>query len=496
MDPSILFVCIVIFWLIALAILLGDSSLKDLAAHWDDRRCDIDGLFFASLVKPKDDTRSPSEFSKANFKFCIGNKSKGFLQTQFGNLFATQKKQMGVTEKMARVLDDLKKKLGMMFRKFQDMTNRFWAKFQIVGAQASRVFQTLYMTMKKGMTLALAGVYIGLSLQTLVFNIMDFVIKVIVIFLWILSILAIIFFIPIIPVMFLTFMAVNGIESVFPGKTGALGSIFCFAPGTQVLKKAGDTASIESLKVGDVLRDGQTVEAVIELDGPAEALYDIDGVSVSGDHRIWNATTESWDLVKDYKGAERGMLGTSRLWTLITSNRQIPVKGSQKEHVFADWEEMPEEMAELWEELAATILNSEPSATPTCAPVLESSTRVKSANGWKQISQIRVGDWVWDGQRFTKVLGKGVRQAKGGLSMGGTRVTDGVWIKFSSSWMHPKGVSDTTAWEGEILLTDSGRFQIQTADGSSLTVRDFTEVGWANLDRTYAPVEEVMVAGQ
>ena len=105
--------------------------------------------------------------------------------------------------------------------------------------------------------------------------------------LYIMLAMAIIFFLPILPVMVFVFMATAGIESAFPGKTGGMGAVFCFTPDTRVLISGGHCKKIQEIVIGDTLIDGSSVEAVIELPGASEQIYELHGVHVSGGHRVW-----------------------------------------------------------------------------------------------------------------------------------------------------------------------------------------------------------------
>jgi hypothetical protein len=91
------------------------------------------------------------------------------------------------------------------------------------------------------------------------------------------------------------------------------------------------------------------------------------------------------------------------------------------------------------------------------------------------------------------VLGICQREVAGGCGEKGYRITDGVWIKTSAgNWNHPNAECDTYVWQGCNLITDSGAFNIRLSDSSEFTVRDFTEVGWKNLAKTYTRVGAMM----
>ena len=457
-ESAFLFLTISIVFCFGFAMLISQSSAADVIAHWADRRCDLDVMMSAFYYKPANDIRSASQFTTDNFTFCVGSKTETYLHSLFGSLFEVLRKQMGAADIMTEVMTSLKT--------------------------------------------SVSSIYIGLSLQTALLNTVDFIINVIMIVLYIMIALAVIFFFPILPVMAIVYLAVNGIEMALPGRTGAMGAVFCFDESTRVLLQNGTTLPINEIKVGDVLLNGQIVEARIELMGPLSPLYVIDGVEVSGDHRIWSAEKRLWTLVKDHPSAYKSFNHPDLLWTLITSNREIPVQGLHSIQRFADWEELPDtdENAALWDKIVTDLFGQVSNTqVPINPPVLSGGLHVKKFQaGWIPLYTVKQGDWIMGENRWTKVLGVCHRQAHGGIGEKESRITDGVWIKeesFYPSWVHSTKISDTLPWLGYHLITEEGAFRIRGLDSSSITdtiVRDFTEVGWWRLPETYTRVEKSM----
>lgn len=498
MEAIYFFVILLIFLTVGLGMVMGQSSRVDVIAHWDQRRCDFDVITAAFMYKPSDDTRSAFQFTSDNFKFCIDSKTHIHLNTVFGAMFEALRKQMNVADIMGDVMKLLRTQLNSIYAPFSLMMKKFWNKFKQIGSLASRVFQHLFMAMKKAAATAIASIFVALSLQTAFLNGIDLVIKIIMIVLYILLALAIIFFLPILPVLIFVFMATAGIESAFPGRTGGMGTVFCFAPDTAIVMKDTTVRKIRNCKIGDILFNGQTVEAVIEVPG-SDILYSIQGVTVSGDHRIWSLTNNKWVLVKEHPDAIPLSTMLPTLWTLITSNRQIPVKGDKDVLVFSDWEELPtsKESAILWDTIVNTILNGQCQSVgvPANAPCFDRSIVVKKyQSGWVPLYSIAQGDWIMGDGRWTQVIGICERRVESRIGEKGDRITDGVWIKHDGNWQHPNDPSLSGRWQGFNLITESGTFIIKRANSKEYTVRDFTEVGLMNLPETYARVEMAMEA--
>lgn len=499
MEAIYLFLLLLISLTVGFAIILGSSSRADIMAHWAERRCDFDVLIASFLYKPSDDSTGAFEFASNNFKFCIGSKASDYLHTLFGSLFEVLRKQMGAADIMTNVMKVMRTQLNSIYAPFSQMMDKFWHKFKQIGTLASRIFQHLYMAMKKAAATATASIFVALSLQTAVLNGIDLVINVIMIMLYILIALAFIFFLPILPVMLFVTMAVTGIEAGIPGRTGDMGVVFCFAPDTPIVMRDNTTMRIQDLSLGDKLLDGR-VEAIIEVPG-SDILYTIQGVTVSGDHRIWDSVTHTWTLVKNHPEALPNG-SSSVLWTLITSNRKIPVKGVNSILSFSDWEELPDtnEAAKIWESIVCEVLNGNASVSntlPIYPPCFDKTIKVqKYQSGLVPLSSIVKGDWIMGEKRWTQVIGICRREVKGGISKEGNRITDGVWVKVKSRWQHFSGLYEERPWKGLNLITDSGTFKITMANLTEHLVRDFTEVGWTNLTATYTRVESAMTPNE
>lgn len=490
---------LLIVLLIGFGIVLGSSSRLDVMAHWAERRCDIDVIISAFMYKPDEIKDNAFKFAGDNFSFCIGQMTTDHLNTVFGKMFAVLQQQMGAADIMTNVMNSLRSSLANIFKPFSSMMGRFWNKFQQIGALASRVFQQLYMAMKKAASITVASLYLAISMQVSFMNGIDLVVNVIMIVLYIMLALSIIFFLPLLPVMIFVLMASGGIESAFPGRTGGMGALFCFAPNTRVLTSYGEY-NIQDLVIGQILADGSTVEAVIELPGSSEPLYVIDGIYVSGGHRVWSYFKNAFVSVKDHPFAQKSTVAVNTVWTLITSSREIPVRGLTRPVRFADWEELPDSpvYSRGWDLIVRKIINPRDYTgtypVPMCPPCLDSDIRVKkSQGGYVPLKSVQRGDWVLSNTGWTKVVGICFREVDGGIGPKGNRITDGLWILEDGLWKHPTGRMDSTRWNGMQLVTESGSFYIRRSimDSDEL-VRDFTEVGSQNLQKSYDMEDLIM----
>jgi hypothetical protein len=269
---------------------------------------------------------------------------------------------------------------------------------------------------------------------------------------------------------------------------------FCFAPDTRVILADGSDRTIQNLRLGDKLAGTCVVEAIIQCPGSSD-IYSIYGVNVSGRHRIWSSEQNKFISVKDHPDAGRAAAQPS-LWTLVTSNREIPVKGSNGLVRFADWEELPstEKALKEWDTIAQIILNKtvEERPVPKSAPCLDKAILVyKYQAGFTPLFTIKVGDWILDSYSWTKVVGICNRRVQTSIGSYGSRITDGIWIE-GPTWTHPSGKINKGTWDGYQLITTSGAFTIYN-NQKKYRIRDFTEVGTERLVESFEMEDAIHV---
>jgi hypothetical protein len=495
-EPKYLFIALTLALVIGIVSVEQVGITTEVINDWSERRCDLDILMTSFRYKPPDDSRSIAQFAADNFQFCVTSKTSAYLETIFGVLFEVMRKQFAAGEIMTQVFKVLRVQLNSIYKPFSELMNRFFTKFKQIGSLASRVFQQIFMAMKKAAATAIASIFVALSLQTIFLNTIDFIIKVIMIVLYICMALIFIFFLPILPLLVIVLITVVGIEKAMPGSTGPMGSVFCFHKDTNVIMKSGDQQHICLLKPGDVLKDNILVQAVIEV--PGEQLYDLDGILVSGYHCLYDEDDVIY--VKDHPRAKKSTKYEETLWTLITDKREIPVMGSNGPLRFLDWDEIPDsrEAEKAWEMVAFGILNGNdrivPKMVPTSAPCLDRSLKVwMHQGGWRPLHTVKVGDWIYGKDCFVKVTGLCERIVHTAIGCEQNRMTDGNWILHGENeWKHPVGKIENVKWQGIQLITDLGYFKVQMLNGQEYVVRDFTEVGAQQILSSHARVESLL----
>ena len=492
-EPIYVLIPLILVLTAGFGIALGASSRQEIMANWPERRCDFTVMTMGHIYKPDSDKRTASEFSQAHFDYCTGALATKTLKSIFAPLFQTMKSQMGAANTMGNVFNSLRGSMADVFNPFSALMKMFWLRFKGIGALASRIFQQLYMAMKKVSGISVAGLYIAISLQTFFLNSIYLIIKVVLIIIAIIMAFVFIFFAPVIPILIILLIVIASIEGSFSGSIGgaASGLTFCFLRNTPILMKDGTTRNIQDLTPGAYLYgDDCCVEAVIQTPG-APYMYLLDGIYVTGSHRVWSKRLNKFVYVEDHEQAIRVSRPTDTMWTLITSTREIPALGSSgKTIVFADWKELPAtfEGAMIWENIANELLNGKPKLgepmriPPIGDACIDKKTYVyKFQGGLVRAATIRKGDWIRDSKGWTQVTGIALRNVTGSINFKGSRMTDGVWVRQSNgSLEHPSGVITAVEWQGLHFISSTGSFNIY-CDGEQFNIMDFTEVGYKRL---------------
>ena len=289
---------IILLLTVGLSFLMVSIDIEAIKKSWSEKRCDFDIIVTSFLYKPDEDPRSTSDFVGDNFNFCMKQSIQEFLKVLLTPLFGALGKQLNVANGLVDVMNVLRGMKAEMMRSFQKLFDPIFDRFQKTGMALSQNMQKMYSAMKRVGGVAIATVYLGMSLQVSIENWMAFIIKVVMIIMGIIAgLFAILFFglIPFIGILLTTLvvLAEGGVN------TGGLGSVFCFAPETKVRLQNGTVKAIDRLTVKDVLEDGGEVEGILRTTSAGEQLYSLKGIIVSGSHMVWSEEKDDWIPVSE-----------------------------------------------------------------------------------------------------------------------------------------------------------------------------------------------------
>ena len=498
MDAKVAGVNIIL--LIGLAAAFSYGQRTEIMANWPLRRCDPGVVASAYLYKPNSDTRTVAEFTKDNFQFCQGKLAKDVIETVSYPVKVIQEKQKDIVGGIMSgigALGELGNKLASFFNQIMESVKRRFAATYI---RIQETFAHLLNIMEKimasitAMAMALIGVLV--SLTTLI----QFALYILAVIIGILIALMVIFAAFLAPVSWLVFagIAVVGIlAGVIAGVITQ--SAFCIAGDTPVILADGSTKPVSEVKVGDELADRSYVTATMKFLVPTlkyEPLVSIHGVTMSPTHMLEISGSKPI-AAKDHPEAVPAA-GQQTLYNLNTTSRRIPVKSTAGVLILLDYEEIAEdddEGIEAWKKHVFEFLNPRTPLQNENPENIEAgidgllTVNLKDGD-WKPLAAVVCGDKIECFGGFTTVCGVVEMVVEDGAVLY-NGMTAGVWAHNGVQWGSAEKVpwiSATPVKSGQKLynlFTESGNFIV---DG--YLVRDFSEVGLADLSKTYSLVQK------
>jgi len=495
---------IILSILLALGItrIISSFEAQSVMSQWAKYRCMPEIMFWASMFKPADDPRSEIQFTTDNFSFCTSEIAKSALETAIKPLLDVFVKMIESSIASIGYVMNLRSLSSNLFHGLERIFDIFGRRFNMTIHELHKTFVKQMTAMQKANSIAVSSLFAGLSLIKSIMNAFELMITVSIAILVILVVMVIFLFFLLAPVIPLILTAITVIgTTAYAGNVGGMSGAFCFEGGTRVAMSNGLNQRIDSIKLDDILADGSKVISVLKFKTyPNTLLYNIDGIVVSGSHIIYQNGVAI--LVKDAEGAKiyNGEL-PEVIYCLNTSSHYIPIVGNKHTLIFADWEELDNESMDDWNKFVYErlnsgnkqivhvknddILNSETGISPhteICVLMSDSTISVK------RFSDLIIGDKIMDVDGYTTVIGlvtiaQGETKVFGnydGILMSGACWVlnqTGTWNQAiqSDCWMSKSPVCNMIS-----IFTESGTFKI-----NNTVLRDYSDIGLENIDKTY-----------
>jgi hypothetical protein len=141
-------------------------------------------------------------------------------------------------------------------------------------------------------------------------------------------------------------------------KTAGVPKLKCFDKNTQIHLENGTFKSISDLVLGERLFNGSYVTALVKLDSSEMDMYELDGIIVSGCHKVKNSLDKygCWISVRNHPLARRiGFYNEPYIYCINTSNKEIHINNL----VYSDWDEIYNERLEQIVEKLGSVSQSE-----------------------------------------------------------------------------------------------------------------------------------------
>ena len=512
MDAKWPLLIITVGLLIGVGVLIVSMDRDTVMRNWKTRRCEIPVMFASVFFKPDDDPRTSFDFGTANFQFCMKSYVDRFMENITAPTSALFGKQANLTANVMDMLQSVRTIAANMFAGFSVYLAQFYRRFNASVFEISKIIQFLRMAMRRISAVAMSFIYMGISLFNGMLNSIQFIIRVVLIICGIMvAIMIILFFIlfPVIPLILATlgiiattvFSLTGLISPTVASEANAMKGPFCFAEWTQmsVIENGQQRQKpIAEIQIGDQLSDGSYITAVIVMDGLDVPLYQIGSVYVSGSHLV-KGTDKQWKSVTEDARAVISPRLSRVVYCFNTTTNVITIDGLQ----FRDWEEIANDDIHgqiIWNYMVSSILHRDRAfgywkdnlKNYVNVALLGPDVPVKTLSGYIPIHTIKIGDFILD-RRGNEQEVRGI--IRGEVEYDATRTIGSAWKTelyeyVNSLWL--KGVAtvypgiDKT--EGYSLITEEGIIIIKESD-KELCVRDFTEIGYQHLYKTYSYVE-------
>ena len=445
----------------ALGLTISTIERSTVMKNWDNRRCDFPVMVASMFFKPESDPRSKNEFSKDNFSFCMKTYVDKFMElfmTPINQIFGQQANLAGNAMGM---IDTMRNITKTMYDAFLSYLDEYFKKFNASVYEMSRIVQHLRMAMRRLNAIMMSLIYTGITMFSGMISSIQFIIKVILticgIMLGIMIILIFVLF-PFIPMILAVLGAIistvlilgNVMSGSIASEADGMKGGFCFSKDTQIVTKDA-VKNVSQIQVGDELEGCGKVTAVIEMSGKDIKLYNMKGIYVSGTHLVMGEDG-NWNAVANDLRSKKTSTESDVLYCFNTTSHNIPVFSPElsKPIIFRDWEEISdadEKGQYMWNYLILKKLNNfsnyfkwkDGLKISTDIPLMGNNIRVKTVNGFIDISELTMMDKILDRNNKEQcILGivKGIIYGKnenGKWNTGLYELVDGVWIKGKST---------------------------------------------------------------
>ncbi len=503
----------------ALGLTIAGLERTSVINNWSSRRCELPVVVSGMFFKPNSDSRTKSQFAKDNFDFCMKSYVDKFMNLLFAPINAIFGKQANVAGSAIDMVNTIRTIAQTLYNTLSTYLEQYYRKFTASVYEMSRVVQYLRMAMNRANAMAMSMLYSGITLLRGMLNTIQFIIKVILIICGImLAIIIILIFVlfPVIPIIVSTLgaiiVAVISLSIVISEKVADEASSdrsgFCFSEDTQVLIKEEDGTEkridVKDIGLGTELGSGYgRVTSVIKMDGNNVQMYDVNGIIVSGSHLI-KGTDNIWKSVASDERSKKTDIKSKVLYCFNTTSNVIPVYSRDNTIIlFRDWEEIDKDDIKgqyNWNYTILSLLNKNSNYYSwkdslnnySDIQALGSKVKVKTTDGYIEISKIELfSNKIVDRNGKTqKVLGV-ITSEINGLNDDGIwntslcEINNGTWIKGKSSV-----IDSDIIMNGCMLITETGEFIIwDEQEEKEKIIRDFTEVGYNEIYKTYSFVE-------
>lgn len=334
------------------------GHLQPIKAAWPVNRCNPAYIPFAGLINPPENG-SAMDYTGKNFEYCTQNILKEITGYFFAPFYYLMSVIRETIDEMRIATNAIRQEFDKVRNALHTITTQIMARVENAIVPLTKIVITARDLFAKTTGVMMTGLYTFMTAYMGLNSIFAIIIDGILAGLILMALLIIpLWFIPFVgpplaiadTAVFVTILAIFINFKVFLSEVMGISSgaappvPACFGKGTHLLMKGGKTRAIEEVKIGDVVADDGVVTGTMKMSSHGQNVYDIDGVRVTGRHRVFHPEL---GLIQAAAHPVAIMIHDFReeyVYCVNTSTKRLIINNE----VYMDWDDLdPMDMYEL-----------------------------------------------------------------------------------------------------------------------------------------------------
>ena len=410
-------ICLIFFTLSSYFYIL--NNIEPIKADWENQKCSPAVMPFAGFIN-KGPNDSAFEFTGKNFTGCVQSILTNVIAYAFQPIYYIMKNLTGSLSELINSMNSMRAmfdKIRVSIKEFSTETMGRTLNITMPIVQTIITVKDMGAKMVGTLTASLFTLYGSyLTLQSLFAFILQLITTILIILVAMIIGFLIISFIPIfgswaipvaatniaimIAILIPTIMVQIFMSNVLQLSSESLPSVpSCFAGETILEQRHSiNKKTIADIEIGDVLKGGEIVTAVMKFSSKGQAVYEVNGVKVTGEHRIFDNTL-GWIKVKNHPDSVMISDFNEPFVYCLGTNKKTFKIGDQ---LYSDWDDIDERVFRNLKKFCSEIYNNKDIHTYLDNGITASSL-IKLDDGESiPITDIKIDDILTNG---VKVLG-------------------------------------------------------------------------------------------
>lgn len=405
------------------------NNVKPIISDWNNQKCNPTVIPFAGLIN-KGPNDTAFDFTSKNFTGCIQSTLTNIVAYSFQPIYYTVKTLTDNFSSSNNSVNSIRSMINKIRNSIKDFSKETMNRTLNITVPIIEMFIAIKsMGAKMTGTLTaslftLIGSY--LTLQSMFAMILEFITVILFIIAGTIAGLIIISFIPIfgswaipivavdiaimIAILIPTIMIQMFMSDVLSLSSRSLPSVpSCFRGTTMIsVQNKIDTSiynktPIENVEIGDILKNGEIVTAVMKFSSNEQTMWNINGIYVTGEHRVFHKSL-GWIHVKEHPN--RIYIPDFRepfVYCIGTDTKTFTIENNEGDNIlFSDWDDIDEHLMKYLSERCKSVYNKPDIHKHLDNGIIGTSLVELKNDNKKQIRDVQINDILANGE---KVLG-------------------------------------------------------------------------------------------